>query len=53
MMKVIPLLIPELILIWFKTRNRKKLLPFLEFDHLLDLSLLSIRQEFDLLKLIK
>jgi hypothetical protein len=51
--RVLPLLIPELISIWFKTRDRSKLLPFLEFHHLLDRSLLDIRQEFDLLMFIK
>jgi hypothetical protein len=52
-LKVLPVLIPVLIPIWFKTRNRQKLLPFLEFEPLLDRSLLEIRQEFDLLRLIK
>ncbi|WNZ26961.1 hypothetical protein HJG54_28990 [Leptolyngbya sp. NK1-12] len=51
--KTLPLVIPELILIWFRTRNRKKRLPFLEFEPLLDRSLLNIRQEFDLLQFIK
>ncbi|MBW4618936.1 MAG: hypothetical protein KME17_06210 [Cyanosarcina radialis HA8281-LM2] len=49
----LPPLIPELISIWFKTRNRSKRLPFLEFEPLLDRSLLDIRQEFDLLPFIK
>ena len=52
-LKVLPGVIIELIPIWFKTRNQQKLLPFLEFDPLLDRSLLDIRQEFDLLPLIK
>jgi hypothetical protein len=51
-LKVLPTLIPALIPIWFKTRNRQKLLPFLEFEPLLDRSLLQIRQEFDLLQFI-
>ena len=51
--RVLPRLIPELILIWFKTRNRQQRLPFLEFEPLLDRSLASIRQEFDLLQFIK
>ncbi|MFB2877072.1 hypothetical protein [Floridanema aerugineum] len=51
--KVLPPLIPELIAIWFKTRDRKKRVPFLEFEPLLDRSLLDIRQEFDLLAFIK
>ncbi len=49
---VMPVLIPELISIWFKTRDRTKRLPFLEFEPLLDRPLLEIRQEFDLLPLI-
>lgn len=52
-LSVLPLLIPRLILIWFKTRDRKKQIPFLEFEPLLDRSLLDIRQEFDLLQFIK
>jgi hypothetical protein len=50
---VLPSLIPALIPIWFKTRKRHKLLPFLEFEPLLDRSLLEIRQEFDLLQFIQ
>ena len=52
-LRVIPLLIPELISIWVKTRNRKKRVPFLDFQPLLSRSLLEIRQEFDLLPFIK
>ena len=52
-LRVLPALIPELISIWFKTRNREKRLPFLDFQPLLDRSLLDIRKEFDLLPLIK
>jgi hypothetical protein len=52
-LRVLPTLIPALIPIWFKTRNRKKLLPFLEFEPLLDHTLLDIRQEYDLLPFIK
>lgn len=52
-LKVLPPLIPELISIWFKTRDRQTRVPFLEFEPLLDRSLLEIRQEFDLLSLIK
>jgi hypothetical protein len=51
-LRVLPKLIPTLIPIWFKTRNRQKLVPFLEFEPLLDRSLLDIRQEFDLLQFI-
>jgi hypothetical protein len=53
MLKVLPGVILELIPIWFKTRNRNKLLPFLEFELLLDCSLLDIRQEFELLPFVK
>jgi hypothetical protein len=52
-LKVFPLLIPQLISIWFKTRKRKNRVPFLEFEPLLDRSLFEIRQEFDLLPLIE
>lgn len=52
-LKVLPGVILELIPIWFRTRNRRKLLPFLEFESLLDRSLLDIRQEFELLSFIK
>lgn len=52
-LKVLPPLIPELVSIWFKTRNREKKVPFLEFHSLLDRSLLEIRQEFDLLPFIR
>lgn len=40
---VLPPLIPELISIWFKTRKRQKRVPFLDFEPLLDRSLLEIR----------
>jgi hypothetical protein len=52
-LKVLPGVILELIPIWFKTRNRQKLLPFLEFEPLLDRSLLEIRQEYNLLPLLR
>jgi hypothetical protein len=52
-LKVLPRLIPALISIWFKTRHSQKRLPFLEFELLLDRSLLEIRQEYDLLQLMK
>lgn len=51
-LRVLPKLIPTLIPIWFKTRNRQHLLPFLNFEPLLDRSLLDIRTEFDLLQFI-
>jgi hypothetical protein len=50
--RVLPAVILALIPIWFKTRKRQKLLPFLEFESLLDRSLLDIRREFNLLELI-
>jgi hypothetical protein len=53
LLRVVPVLIPALIPIWCKTRKRNKLLPFLEFEPLLDRSLLDIRQEFDLLQFMK
>ena len=49
---ILPRLLPGLILIWFKTRNRKNRVPFLEFESLLNRSLLDIRQEFQLLDFI-
>lgn len=52
-LRVLPGVLVALIPIWFKTRNRQKLLPFLEFEPLLDRSLLEIRQEFDLLPFIE
>ncbi|MEN8445676.1 MAG: hypothetical protein ABG776_11760 [Cyanobacteria bacterium J06555_13] len=52
-LRVLPGVILELIPIWFKARNRQKLLPFLEFEPLLDRSLVDIRQEFNLLQFIK
>jgi hypothetical protein len=51
-LKVLPSLIITLIPIWFKTRNRQQRLPFLEFEPLLDRSLLQIRQQYDLLQFI-
>ena len=51
-LRVLPGVIVELVPIWFKTRNRPKLLPFLEFEPLLNRSLLDIRQDFDLLPFV-
>lgn len=51
--EVVPALIPTVIQIWFKTRNWQKRLPFLEFEPLLDRSLLDIRQKFDLLQFLE
>ncbi|MEM1395732.1 MAG: hypothetical protein AAF757_18990 [Cyanobacteria bacterium P01_D01_bin.116] len=50
---VLPRLVPELVSIWFKTRNRQNRVPFLEFESLLNRSLLDIRQELGILDLIK
>ncbi|MEP0914704.1 hypothetical protein NDI45_27770 [Leptolyngbya sp. GB1-A1] len=52
-LKVLPGVVLELIPIWFKTRNRQKLLPFLNFEPLMERSLLNIRQEYDLLPFFK
>ena len=52
-LSVLPKLLPELISIWFKTRNRINRVPFLEFESLLNRSLLDIRQQFELLDFIK
>ncbi|WP_375511238.1 hypothetical protein [uncultured Nostoc sp.] len=46
-------LMPELISMWRKTRNHQIFVPFLNFEPMLDRSLLEIRQEFDLLPFIK
>lgn len=51
-LKVLPPLLPVLVMLWFKTRNRKQRVPFLEFEALLDRTLLEIRQEYDLLPLM-
>jgi hypothetical protein len=50
---VLPRLLPEVLTIWFKTRRQRKYYPFLDYDSLLDCSLLEIRREFDLLPFIK
>jgi hypothetical protein len=50
--KVLPKLIATLIPIWFKTRRWSDRLPFLEFEGLLDRTLIEIRQEFNLLQLM-
>ncbi len=46
-------LLPELIFLWLKTRDRQRWVPFMDFDPLLDRPLLEIRQDFDLLPLMK
>jgi hypothetical protein len=50
---VLPRLLPELIAIWFKTRGSRQYYPFLDYQLLFELSLVEIRQRFDLLPLIK
>ncbi len=50
---VLPRLVPELLIIWFKIRGKRKYYPFLDYEFLLERSLLEIRQEFDLLTVIK
>ncbi|WP_245562087.1 hypothetical protein [Stanieria cyanosphaera] len=50
---VLPRLLPEIITIWFKTRATRKYYPFLNYKSLLNRSLLEIRQDFDLLPLLK
>lgn len=49
---VLPRLIPELYKIWLKTHKRQHFVPFVNFEPLLDRSLRSIRQEYDLFPLI-
>ncbi len=50
---VLPRLLPELVVMWFKTRGDRKYYPFLGYEPLFDISLLEIRKEFDLLSFIK
>ncbi|AUT00007.1 hypothetical protein CLI64_06190 [Nostoc sp. CENA543] len=50
---VLPKLLPELIMLWFKTRQRQNYVPFLDFAPLLERSLVDIRQEFEILSLLK
>jgi hypothetical protein len=51
-LRVLPPLLPALVGLWFKTRNWARRLPFLEFEPLLERSLLEIRQEFNLLQFV-
>lgn len=46
-------LLPQTISLWFKTRHRQRSVPFMAFEPLLDRPLLEIRQDFDLLPLMK
>ncbi|HEY9650340.1 MAG TPA: hypothetical protein V6C95_06730 [Coleofasciculaceae cyanobacterium] len=50
---VLPRLLPEIIVMWFKTRTSRQYVPFLEFEPLLERSLLDIRHEFGLLEFVK
>jgi hypothetical protein len=50
---ILPQLLPEVVVMWFKTRGTRKYYPFLDYEVLLDKSLLDIRQEFALLPLMK
>lgn len=50
---VLPQLLPELISMWRQSCQRKGFVPFLDFEPLLDRSLLEIRQEFELLPFIR
>jgi hypothetical protein len=50
---VLPRLLPEVMSIWFKTRGTRKYYPFFAYESLLNRSLLEIRQEFNLLPLIR
>ena len=50
---VLPRLLPNIFLMWWKTRSRTKYYPFLDYEPLLKLSLQEIRQEYDLLQFIR
>lgn len=50
---VFPILLPELIAIWFKAKRRHNFVPFLDFEPLLGKSLVEIRSSFDLFPFIK
>jgi hypothetical protein len=50
---VLPRLVPDLIVMWFKTRGLRKYYPFFEYKPLLERALLDVRQEFSLLELLK
>lgn len=51
-LKVLPRLMPAVLMLWLKTRRRQKRVPFLGFEPLMERSLRDIRQEFDLLPLM-
>lgn len=50
---VLPRLLPELVVMWFKSREARKYYPFFDYEPLLDYSVLEIRQKFGLLAWIK
>lgn len=50
---VLPRLLPEVVVMWFKTRGERNDYPFFNYEPLFDVSLLAIRQKFDLLPFIK
>ncbi|KST69639.1 hypothetical protein [Mastigocoleus testarum] len=50
---VLPRLLPEIVVIWLKTRKFRNYYPFFDYQPWLERSLLDIRQEFGLLKFIK
>lgn len=52
-LRVLPRLLPELAVIWRKTRNWDKRLPFLEYHTLLDRRLDLIRSEYNILQFMK
>ncbi|MGJ5675993.1 MAG: hypothetical protein ACR9NN_20655 [Nostochopsis sp.] len=47
---VLPRLLPELVLIWFKNRGRKQYWPYFDYERLFERSLLEIRRKFDILQ---
>ncbi len=49
MFMVLPKLLPELVSVWRSNRDRRRFVPFLTFEPLLERPLLDIRQEFGLL----
>jgi len=50
--KTLPLVFLDVIPIWLKTRKRRKLLPFLGYQCLLNRRLVDIRKEYDLIGII-
>lgn len=49
---VLPQLLPELVMIWFKTRGTRRYWLYFDFEPQLERSLLDIRQDFGLLPLL-